>query len=256
VAGLTALVILLYLVNVIMLGSNPVGAVGNPPDVECASTDPAWNGVFYKVQVNDGVLTSETEGSGLIGITGTQGVVTWVNNEPEDYVFRYVLKVGTGTGNTDTVVNALWAPGEGGTIDLDEVGLSHMTFCFTEPEATTTTTTEATTTTTTEATTTTTTEATTTTTTEATTTTTQATTTTEATTTTAPAEAVPTILGTVVTAAPTVAVDTLPFTGLEAQNIIILALGILATGVLVLSKVGRAEPAESQPRHWSQRDGR
>lgn len=119
------------------LGSHG-GSHGNPPSVECASTDPAWNGDYWKVQANDGTLsTVETNVAGAISFGGDG---SWTNNN-DDAVFRIVLKVGEGVGSQ--VLSGMWETGESGTIDLTLNGLAHVTFCFTlevpeEPEPTTT----------------------------------------------------------------------------------------------------------------------
>jgi hypothetical protein len=247
VAGATAIMILLYLLQVALFAPS-AGAQGNPPSVECASE--LWNGKYYKVQVNNGSL-GNSEGTGIIDITGVPGDGTWENGDT-DTVFRVLYKVGQGVG-VDQEFNDSWAPGEGDDL-LNPNGLSHITWCFTAPsttttEATTTTTTEATTTTTTQPTTTTT-QPTTTTTQPVTTTTQPVTTTTEATTTTTEAE----VLGTTITTVPEVSAETLPFTGFEAGDTARLGLlAILAGGLMLFAVRGKRdeEVASTDIGGWS-----
>jgi hypothetical protein len=95
--------------------------------VECASTDPTWNDEYWKVQIDNGTLsTVETNVAGAISLDA-DGSLTNINENP---VFRIVLKVG-GVAD-DTVLSGTWESGEGGTIDLTLDGLAHVTFCFTD----------------------------------------------------------------------------------------------------------------------------
>lgn len=245
-AGLvTALLLMVAMLPLVGLGQE-----GNPPETECTSE--AWNGEYWKIQYNDGVFGG-VESNVSAGAITLNSNGSWTNNH-DNPVFRIVLK--TGTPYPDVVHEPPVNP-----IDLTVQGLSHITFCFTEEQETTTTT-EATTTTT-EATTTTT-EATTTTT-EATTTTTEATTTTTAgeTTTTTAGETTSTTTST--TIAPEVeeettstteaeveeettsttedeTEETLPFTGVGTDGIGLAALLALATGAgLIFLTRGSAE---------------
>jgi hypothetical protein len=140
VAGATALMILLYLLQVALFAPMADANQGNPPSVECASE--LWNGKYYKIQVNGNSLGG-AEGTGSIGISGVPGSGTWTNND-SDTVFRVLYKVGAGVGS-DEVYDGSWPTGTGDAL-LGPNGLSHITWCFTSP--TTTTTTQPTTTTT------------------------------------------------------------------------------------------------------------
>jgi hypothetical protein len=132
--------------------SPPALGDGNPPSVECSSTNPAWNGDFWKVEKDDGTLGEvETNVTGAITLAANG---SWTNNN-EDPVFRVVLKIDDGDDGDEEsqVLSGIWETGEGGTIDLTLDGLDHVTFCSTsevseESEPTTTTTTIPTTTTT------------------------------------------------------------------------------------------------------------
>ena len=230
--------LLILMAMVLMLAAPALGQQGNPPSVECASTDPVWNEEYWKQQVNDGALGSiETNVTGAITLDSDGD---WINNN-DDSVFRIILKVGSGVG-TDQVISGLWATGEGGNINLDLAGLSHVTFCFTDPVETTTTTAEETTTTTAEETTTTTAE-------ETTTTAEETTTTAEQTTTTA------TVGGIVVTLPSTPQVSnttagTLPFTGMSTGSVAVIGAALTAMGALLLVASRRGED-KSAVRSWS-----
>jgi hypothetical protein len=238
--GALVLAVLLGASFILTLMPAQAQSQGNPPSVECASDDPAWNGRYLKIQVNDGVLTNETEGDGQINLDGTTGIVNWTN-EDTDVVFRVVLKAGQGVGS-DLVTAGWWVPSDGGTIDVDYVGLSHVTWCFADPDDETTTTTEATTTTT-----------------EATTTSTEATTTsTEATTTTTEQETTTTdvsVLAVQITTS-SVSAETLPFTGagFGEGGAVGVALAMLALGgVALLTVRRREEDAVTVATGWSSR---
>ncbi|MEX1037842.1 MAG: hypothetical protein WDZ96_03185 [Acidimicrobiia bacterium] len=138
--------------SLIIVFSPPALGNGSSPSAECASTNPAWNGDFWKVEKDDGTLSEiETNMPGAITLTANG---SWTNNN-EDPVFRVVLKIDDeddDDGDDEQVVlSGIWATGEGGTIDVTLSGLDHVTFCFTsevaESEPTTTTTSPATTTT-------------------------------------------------------------------------------------------------------------
>jgi hypothetical protein len=255
------------------------GGQGNPPSVECASSDPLWNDEYWKIQMSNG-LGSIDSGS-VSGAISLDADGDWINNN-SSAVFRIVLKVGQGVG-VDSILSGFWTTGQGGTINLGTLGLSHVTFCFTDAQVTTTTTQpeqeETTTTTQAEQTTTTTQAEQTTTTTQAeqTTTTTQAeqtTTTTQAEQTTSttqvrdetPSATVPTtqvsesipfdsvpaeaqVLGIQIEAATTaaaatvaaVAPVTLPFTGIETGTMASLAMSIFGAGMLLLAASRKRE---------------
>ncbi|CAN5763172.1 hypothetical protein BH23ACT4_BH23ACT4_00840 [soil metagenome] len=133
------------LASLIVVFSPP--AWGNSPTVECASSNPEWDGDYWKIQIVNGTLsTVETNVSAAISLSANG---SWTNNSDDDSVFRIVLKVGA--SGADQVVSGMWAPGEGGTIGMPLNALGHITFCFTdgndedvEPEPTTTTTTTTT----------------------------------------------------------------------------------------------------------------
>jgi hypothetical protein len=130
--------------------SPPALGEGNPPSVECSSTNPAWNGDFWKVEKDDGTLSEvDTNVTGAITLAANG---SWTNNN-EDPVFRVVLKIDDGDDEDgeSQVLSGIWETGEGGTIDLTLNGLDHVTFCSTsevseESEPTTTTTIPTTTT--------------------------------------------------------------------------------------------------------------
>jgi hypothetical protein len=130
--------------------SPPALGNGNPPSVECYSTNPAWNGDFWKVEKDDGTLSDvDTNVTGAITLAANG---SWTNNN-EDPVFRVVLKIDDGDDEDgeSQVLSGIWETGEGGTIDLTLNGLDHVTFCSTsevseESEPTTTTTIPTTTT--------------------------------------------------------------------------------------------------------------
>jgi uncharacterized repeat protein (TIGR01451 family) len=113
------------------------GQQGNPPSVECASTDPAWNGDYWKVQINNGsaelnnVETNVNDDAIIFDSDDvSDGSVTWTNNhEDEADVFRVVRKEGHDEG--DEAVNAIVPFGESRTLTLDP-DISHITFCFTD----------------------------------------------------------------------------------------------------------------------------
>lgn len=248
VAGATALMILAYLVQVVLFAPGAM-AEGNPPDVQCASSDPAWNGTYFKVEVKDNGSLGTTEGDGSINLTAG----SWTNTDDEA-VFRVVYK--TGEVFPDDEQSGLWEKGEGAAL-LNPQGLSHITWCFTEPSTTTTPAAEDTTPTTDD--TTVTTEDTTPTT-EDTTVTTEDTTATTADTEIAAATTVPfdtleeeddeaEVLGTTITTAPEtapeeVSADTLPFTGSDSGNAIRLALLALVSGALMLTAVAGPKDKE------------
>ena len=232
--------LLLLMALVTMLAAPAIGQQGNPPSVECASTDPVWNGEYWKRQVNDGALGQiETNVAGAISLDSDGD---WTNNN-NDPVFRIILKVGQGTG-TDQVISGLWETGEGGNIDLDLNGLSHVTFCFTAagPPTTedTTPTTEDTTPTT-----------------EDTTPTTEDTTpTTEGTTSTTEGADVGGIVVTLPsspqvsnTTASTTA-STLPFTGMSTGSLAVIGGALAAMGTLLLVASRRVQE-KSAARHWA-----
>lgn len=131
--------------------SPPALGDGNSPSSECSSTDPAWNGDFWKIESDDGTLSDvETNIAGAITLA-TSG--SWTNNN-EDPVFRVVLKIDDDDDDEEVqVFSGIWETGEGGTIDIALDELDHVTFCATsdvveESESTTTTTTLGSTTTT------------------------------------------------------------------------------------------------------------
>jgi hypothetical protein len=144
--GLALLAAVGLLASLIGVFSAPALGTGNSPSVECGSTDPAWNGDYWKVQNDNGTLgTVETNVAGAITLDADG---SWTNNE--NPVFRVVLKVGEGVGD-DQVLSGDWETGEGGSIDLALTGLAHVTFCFKdevpeESEQTTTSTSPTTTT--------------------------------------------------------------------------------------------------------------
>lgn len=101
-------------------------ALGDP-SVECSSTDPAWNGDYWKVLTLNGTLTTvETNVAGAISIDADG---TWTNNN-SDPAFRFGVKVGSGVGSGQ-VLSGMWEAGEGGTVDFIPNGVGHVTFCFT-----------------------------------------------------------------------------------------------------------------------------
>jgi hypothetical protein len=273
VAGATALMILLYLVQVVLFAPSAQAASVDPvhvpgaTNITCAEAlgggswvevkfDPPGNGTIGAVTVSnfDGDAgtfdwTSTLGVAGVIVKTGAAGKNVYVYN-PVSY------------GDTE-----LSAPDGSGN------GISHISFCYLEGSTTTTaptTTTTAPTTTTTQATTTTTQATTTTTeptttTTQPTTTTTQPTTTTTqpvvtttqpqvtttqpVVTTTIPFDSVPDepeVLGTTITTAPSeVSADTLPFTGFEAGDTVRLGLLAMVAGLLTLFAAHRPREEEA-----------
>jgi hypothetical protein len=112
--------------------AGPAEGQGNPPSVECASTDPLWNGEYWKIQVGDNGQptgspeTSENVVNGDITLSIENLVVTWTNNS-DYYVFRVVEK----GGQYDEVNEGMWGPGEGDTFGVEQ-SISHITFCFTD----------------------------------------------------------------------------------------------------------------------------
>ncbi len=132
-AAATVLFLILYLMQMLATAA-PARAVpsdeGNPPSTECATDadDPyQWNLEYWKVQVNDGVPGEiETNVDGAIDLADTGA---WTNNN-DDPVFRIVMKAGA--SGSDETFSGLWLTGQGGTIDLQAQGLSHVTFCFTD----------------------------------------------------------------------------------------------------------------------------
>jgi hypothetical protein len=223
-AGLALIVVAGMVMSAALVLASPAAGQGNPPSEECASADPLWNGDYWKIQVNDGSLGS-IEAEPDDGIITLNADGSWTNNHDSD-VFRIILKVGQGVGS-DVVHEPPVNP-----IDLNLNGLSHVTFCFTDPP-TTTTTVEETTTTAVEETTTTAAEETTTTVAEETTTTVEIL---ETTLTTAPAETTSssvadTVLGT----------EVLPFTGVESEWTFWLATILALTGGLLVYGAKRAE---------------
>lgn len=225
---------ILILAMFALYARSPADAQANPA-TECISD--SWNGGYWKIQVNDGVLTNQIEsddgeGNDIDDAITLNSDGSWVNNH-DDPVFRIILKVGQGQGS-DVIHEPPVNP-----IDLTTSGLSHVTFCFSDPPTTTSSSTSSTTSSSTTSSTTTTTEPTTTTT-EPTTTTQVTTATTEATTTTIEDE----VLGTVVTStteAPTTTVEdevagthVLPFTGIESDQMAMLAMALLGGGILTL----------------------
>ena len=123
-----------------MLLALPVIAQGNPPSVECA--DDAWNGEYWKIQINDGEAGEiETNVPGAIVYGISDGTFSWTNVHTND-VFRWLFK----SGNEETVPwDGLWTQGEGDSAEMPG-NLSHVTFCFTDPAPPVTTTTTTTTT--------------------------------------------------------------------------------------------------------------
>lgn len=118
-----------------------LGQQGNPPEVECASD--IWTGEYFKVQVNEGVLGEvETNVPGAIGFSLEEGIFSWTNLHTND-VFRWLFKSGR---IDDIVFEGRWSQGEGSAAEVPE-SLSHVTFCFTEPEVPPSTTTTTSTTT-------------------------------------------------------------------------------------------------------------
>ena len=129
------------------------GGGGNPPDVECAELEAlssyTWNGEYWKIQVDDGVINFgdiETNVPGAVtGVTLIGGVFSWTNNNA-NAAFGWKEK----GGQADDFHVGYWPFGTG---DSDPVGgdLSHVIICFTgdTPPTTTTTTVPPTTTTTT-----------------------------------------------------------------------------------------------------------
>ena len=104
------------------------GSHGSPPSVECASTDPAWNNEYWKVQIDNGALsTVETNVAGAISLDA-EGAGTNNNDDP---VYRTVLNFGGSVG-ADQVLSGTWETGEIRTLDLTLIGLTHVTFCFTD----------------------------------------------------------------------------------------------------------------------------
>jgi hypothetical protein len=112
------------------------------PATECASE--LWNGEYFKVQVDDGVLAEvETNVPGAISYSASDGVFSWTNQHTND-VFRWLFKSGR---IDDIVFEGRWSQGDGSSGEMPE-SLSHVTFCFTDPEVPPSTTTEPPTTTT------------------------------------------------------------------------------------------------------------
>lgn len=141
--GLALVAVFSLLASLTIVFSPPALGNGNSPSAECGSTDPAWNGDFWKVQ-NDGGApgTVETNVAGAIDMDADG---SWINNESP--VFRVVMNVGIGVGD-GLVLSGIWGTGDGGTVDLTLLGLGHVTFCFTDAFAESTTTTTSSTTTT------------------------------------------------------------------------------------------------------------
>jgi len=111
------------------------------PQTECASE--LWNGEYWKVQINEGVPGEvETNVPGAISYGVTDGVFSWTNQHSND-VFRWLFKSGR---IDDIVFHGLWQQGEGSAAEMP-ASLSHVTFCFTDPEVPPSTTTTTTTTT-------------------------------------------------------------------------------------------------------------
>jgi hypothetical protein len=219
------------------MGVPALAQQGNPPSVECASTNPLWNGEYWKVQINNGSLsTIETNVPGAITLSAPSGI--WTNNN-NSAVFRIILKVGQGVG-TDQTISGFWTTGQGGGVNLALPGLSHVTFCFTDAAGTTSTT--ATTTTT-----------------QASSTTTQAssTTTQGSTPTTGTFDSVPVeVAGIQVTSSTTAAVvaaqAALPFTGMSTDAMAFAGSAAVACGLFLLA-VGRRREVVVPLRGWSSR---
>jgi hypothetical protein len=115
-------------------------ANGNPPTVQCASE--LWNGEYWKLEVNNGQITGVETNVSAGAISYTFGEVFSWTNAHSNTVFRWLMK-----GGTDAEVwNGLWTTGEGSSRPVPD-NLSHITFCFTDGDESTTTTSEATTTT-------------------------------------------------------------------------------------------------------------
>lgn len=126
-AGLAILTAVAMVAAMILLfGSAPALGQSSEPSTECASE--LWNEEYWKVQYNDntdtfGTIQSSSVGNGAITLNADG---SWTNNTSYD-VFRIVLKVGSGVGD-DVVHEPPVNP-----IDLTIQGLSHITFCFTDP---------------------------------------------------------------------------------------------------------------------------
>jgi hypothetical protein len=268
VAGATALMILLYLVQVVLFAPSaqadhvtPEFLEGNPNCEAVADTSE--------------VLRLEDSGleDGAYAVTGGTITVTGLTSHEFSWstdgllIAAVFVKAGNGGWLYD------YTPA-GATSDTNvgaqgQQAISHITFCVFDTPPTTTTT-EATTTTTTQPATTTTTEATTTTTQPATTTTTEATTTTTTqpatttttqppvtttqppATTTIPFDSLPEeeaeVLGTTITTAPAeVSADTLPFTGFESEDSLKLGALMLVAGLLLLFAVRGSKEEETAP---------
>lgn len=108
-------------------------ALGDSPDEECSSSDPAWNGEYWAVEEDDGVLGDiETNVSGATTLTASG---SWVNNNVNP-VFRVVMEIDDDDDDEETqVLTGFWETGEGGLIDLTLDELEQVTFCFTNAVA-------------------------------------------------------------------------------------------------------------------------
>jgi hypothetical protein len=127
---LLALVACLALLAALATMFSPA-ALGDSPDGECSSSDPAWNGEYWTVEEDDGVLDDiETN---VLGATTLTGSGSWVNNNVNP-VFRIVLEVDDDDADDTEVLTGLWETGDGGTIDLTLDELEQVTFCFTDAD--------------------------------------------------------------------------------------------------------------------------
>lgn len=109
-------------------------ALGDSPDEECSSSDPAWNGEYWTVEEDDGVLGDvETNVSGATTLTETG---SWINNNVNP-VYRVVVETEDDDSDSEEtqVVTGFWETGEGGTIEFTLDELEHVTFCFTNAGA-------------------------------------------------------------------------------------------------------------------------
>ncbi len=231
VAGATAIMILLYLLQVALFAPSAGAAVSQGPTASgiCPQNSAGWSA---HLPDSNGAGASGAWGSVSLsksGGDGTEVLSATVNS-------GYTIEVCVKQGPNYTIFTVTHAVGAQTVWSGD---LSHWS--WRQVETTTTTTTEATTTTT-EATTTTTQP--TTTTTQPTTTTTQPTTTTTEAVTATTAEAE--VLGTTLTTVPEVSAETLPFTGFEAGDTAKLGLlAMLAGGLMLFAVRGKKEDEDA-----------
>jgi hypothetical protein len=237
--GLALLTIFGLVVAMLMVfsGAPAIGQQGNPPAEECEGVTGLVGS--WKIQINEGV-PGVVETSGPIDDNdidfdyddnGTSDVSDdsygWTNESDDGFVvYRVVEKEGHG----GDVHNGVWLVGQG--FDNEEVDsdISHITFCF--GTATTTTAEEETTTTVEEETTTTVEEETT-------------TTVEEETTTTVEDEVQGTVITTTTVADEVldteVEAEELPFTGVDSELLLGMAVLMLMSGLLVIGLTGRRE---------------